>query len=279
MAQDIKDCEFCGTFYPDQKQELKLYLETILREANPKPITGNILGIISPHAGYIYSGSTAAYGYKALEGRHYDTVILLGPSHRYYFEGISIYPSGVFNVPTASLEVDAVLANEFSSLDFCTYSTRYFQGEHSLEVQLPFVAKILGQIKIVPVILGKIDFEQMRAFSVKLAEISQKRNILIIASSDLSHFLTYEAANRLDRSTLKFIENKDAMSLWLSELKNENRACGLNPIITLLLYAKAKGVSIDILKYANSGDTAGDKSRVVGYSAIAIYLPLEKDRK
>jgi AmmeMemoRadiSam system protein B len=277
LAEEVKQCEFCGTFYPEDRLELDPFIDRALRDANVPKIRGEILGIISPHAGYIYSGSIAAYSYKILENRHFDAVVILTPSHRYYLDGISIYPSGGLSVPNATLEVDTSAVNEFASLDFVKFVAKYFYGEHSLEVQLPFIAKTLGNTKIVPIVLGKVNFKQMQQLADKLVEISKKKNILIIASSDMSHFLSYEEANKLDNSTLQYIKNKDANSLWKSEARNESRACGINPVITFLLYIKSRGGTVDILKYANSGDTAGDKSRVVGYlSAVAYILGPDK---
>jgi AmmeMemoRadiSam system protein B len=175
--------------------------------------------------------------------------------------------------------VDASLVSEFTSLDFARFVAKYFYGEHSLEVQMPFIAKALGNIKIVPIVFGRVTFEQMYQLANKLLGISKKNNILIIASSDMSHFLNYEEANKIDNFTLQYIKNKDTDLLWKSETRNENRACGINPVITFLLYVKSKNGTVDILKYANSGDTAGDKSSVVGYlSAVAYTLGQNSDK-
>ncbi|MDP2923244.1 MAG: AmmeMemoRadiSam system protein B [Candidatus Omnitrophota bacterium] len=272
-AQEIKKCEFSGSFYPADANELSKLLDTYLKSAQTPDINGDILGIISPHAGYIYSAPIAAYSYKILQNKKFDAAIIIGQSHRYGFDGASAYPAGIFSTPLGDLDIDAKLAKEFESLEFITYESKFFQQEHSIEVQLPFIIKVLGKVNIVPIIFGRVDFDQLEKLADKLVDISKKKNILIIVSSDLSHYNPYDTANKIDNKTIEFIKNKDVPSLHRSQEDDEGRACGMNPIITLILYAQARGAKIDILKYANSGDTAGDKSRVVGYVSAVTYIP------
>ncbi|MCM8820101.1 MAG: AmmeMemoRadiSam system protein B, partial [Candidatus Omnitrophica bacterium] len=165
QAQDFKDCEFCGSFYPKTQENLNSIIDDFFKDVLVEKIDGQILGIVSPHAGYIYSGKVAAYSYKILENEKFEAVILLGPTHRYYFEGIAIYREGFLKVPLGALEVDKTLAEEFSELKFVNFNKNCFNGEHSLEVQLPFILKTLGKVKIVPILFGKISYQQLKEFA------------------------------------------------------------------------------------------------------------------
>jgi AmmeMemoRadiSam system protein B/AmmeMemoRadiSam system protein A len=277
-AQNIKEAEFAGSFYPGDKNELSSVIDGFFNDAKEVSLKGKLLGVISPHAGYIYSGSVAAYSYKNIKNEKIKTVILLGSSHRYGFRGVSIYPQGAFESPLGVLKVDAKLAKEFSSLEFVQYEEKYFSGEHSLEVQIPFIIKALGRrVKIVPVLFGEVNYQDLEQIGEKLSQISGKGKTLIIVSTDLSHYLPYSEAVEVDQQTISLVESKDVSSLWLSWTKDEGRACGLCPLISFLICSRIEGANIKILKYANSGDTVGDKSRVVGYfSAIAYKTENQK---
>lgn len=272
LAQDTKICEFAGSFYPQDPQELSKMIDSFINRAAVKRIDKEIIGLISPHAGYIYSGSVAAYGYKELIGQKFDTVIVMGISHHRPLRGITVDKEGYFQTPLGNLAIDADSAKEFSFLPFVNFDSIYFSGEHSVEVELPFIQKVLPGIKIVPVIFGDLSYQELEQTARLLKSLSDKKKILVIASSDMSHYLPYEKANILDTQTLGYIKNKSDMALWTGYQFNENRACGILPVITLLMYAQLRGGDVDILKYANSGDTAGDRSSVVGYSSDLVYL-------
>ncbi|UCD15185.1 MAG: AmmeMemoRadiSam system protein B [Candidatus Omnitrophota bacterium] len=276
-AGNVKKAEFAGSFYPGDRKALSSMIDEFLAEANAWAVEGKILGVISPHAGYIYSGPVAAYSFKSLQNKKFDTVIILGSSHRYRFKGISVYGKGAFNTPLGKLGIDKGVASKFSSLEFAQSNKDYFNNEHSLEVQLPFIIKVLGRPKIVPVLFGEVSFGDLEEVAAKFGEISQEKRILVIVSTDLSHYQAYQQAVRIDSQTLDLIKNKDVSSLWQSWRGGEGRACGMCPLIAFLMYVKNQAADIEILKYANSGDTAGDKSRVVGYvSGIAFKINNEK---
>lgn len=270
-AQEAKQCEFAGSFYPQDKTALSSLVDDFLASANPQKIDEEILGIVSPHAGYIYSGPIAAYSYKAIQDKKFDTVIILAPSHQHYLDGVAIYSQGYFQSPLGNLEIDSELAAKFSSLDLVTYDKKYFNGEHAIEVQLPYVIKALSNPKIVPIIFGKNSYEQLEKFAEKLKELSSSKKILIIVSTDMSHYRPYQEAIVIDKSTYKLIEKKDSYGLWSTQEEGGGRACGIYPLITFVFYAQIQDAAVKILKYANSGDTAGDKNKVVGYmSAVAV---------
>ncbi|MFA5270845.1 MAG: AmmeMemoRadiSam system protein B [Candidatus Omnitrophota bacterium] len=275
-AQDIKKCEFCGSFYPSKTKELSDSIDKALREANVENLKGDIVGIIVPHAGYDYSAKIAAYAYKALIGQKFDTVIILAAGHKHYPEHIAVYPEGYFQTPLGNLQVDDSLARQFKSFDQAFLDKNYFSREHPIEVELPFIQKSLKDVKILPILFGKASFKELTGFAQKLNEISQEKRILIVVSSDFSHFYTYDDAVRLDKETIDLIKDKNVDHLWALEEYNEQRACGMYPIITLLLYSKLKNAEIAILKSANSGDTGPDRERVVGYVSAVAYKPAGK---
>lgn len=270
--QNIKKCEFAGSWYPADKHTLEALLDTLFAQVEATSVDGRILGIIAPHAGYVFSAPVAAYGFKILKEKKFDTVILLGPSHRYDFEGVSIYPQGIFTTPLGDLTVDDVLTSAFKDLSFVRFEAVFFNGEHCLEVELPFIKKVLAETKIVPILFGSISFIQMQELAKRLSQISSQKNVLIIVSTDLSHYHPYAKAVTIDKGTIELIENKDSQSLWNTRFYEGGRACGISPLITLGEYAKIKSAEVKILKYANSGDTAGDKSKVVGYLSAVFYL-------
>ena len=270
MSGDMKQYEFGDQWYPADPKELNAQLDSFFAAANPAKVEGEILGIISPHAGYVFSGPVAAYGFKAITGVKVDTVIVMGPSHKYYFTGIAVYPDGEFATPIGNFKIDSEIAKKFGTLPFVNFDKHYFSAEHSVEAQLPFLKKVLPGVKIVPIVFGDTDYEGLSDVAQKLVEISQKHKILVIASSDLSHFLDYDMTNAIDGKTVQLIKGNEGKQLW--DIRNDanGRACGINDITAFLRYVTLRGGKMTILKYLNSGDTSGEKGRVVGYvSALA----------
>lgn len=271
-AKEIKHSEFSGSFYPANPKELSAFIENALKNANLQQINEEIVGILVPHAGYVYSGKVAAFAYKTIENKHFDTIVIISSAHQHYLDGAAVYPGDTFETPLGNLEVDQEALKTIETLDFCLSDKQYFSREHPLEVQLPFIIKTVKNAKILPIILGKNNLENLKKLADSLAEISQKKQILVIASSDLSHFHPYDEAVAMDKKTTEFIKNKDIDYLWTSEEYGQNLACGIYPIITFLYYSNLKSAQIDILKYANSGDATGDKGSVVGYAAAVSYI-------
>lgn len=265
-----------GAFYPQDKIELTKQIEEFLNKANPEKIDGNILGLISPHAGYIYSGQVAAFGYKAVQDKNYDLVVILAPSHYADFNGFSVGLWDYFHTPVGDVAVD---------LDFCkklielnpkvSFNKDAFEKEHSLEVQIPFLQTVLksSNFKIVPVVFGSFDLSDCQILANSLKILAQGKSVLLIASTDLSHYHPQKEASLLDRSTLFYIENLDAKGLFRAASARTVELCGLGPVLTLLCFVKENNLSAKILKYANSGDVAGDYMQVVGYASVIFYEP------
>jgi len=290
FAQLIKQPNVAGQFYPADKEELALSVNKYLSEANPPEIRGKILGIIAPHAGYIYSGPVAAWSYKAVKGRKFDTVIILGPSHFYPFKGISVFKQGAFSVPLGRLDIDSDTASDILKLDFAGFEPKAFDREHSIEVELPFIIQALGKVnpvrkefsngvKIVPVVLGFIDYPQAEKLADVLIKISKKKKILVIASTDLSHYYPYETAVKIDKKTLKYIKALNPFDFWNKAKSREIEACGYTAVTVLLDYLSKQNAQIKILKYANSGDTSGFLNKVVGYVSAVGYIPESGQQK
>lgn len=270
-AQMIKAHEFAGRFYPQNHNDLARAINSFLADNPAQDVDGRVTGIIVPHAAYMYSGRVAACSYNAVKGADIDTVILLGPTHRYPFRGIAVWPQGTFTTPLGKIDVDHKIAADFMGLEFVSPQTRYFSGEHSLEVQIPFLQTLLPGAKIVPFLFGEVTYDQLSAFARRLDEVTRRRKTLIVVSSDLSHYHPYEEASRIDARTLEYISRRDYSGLWTSLQLDERRACGIRGLIAFLMYTAERGDEIKILKYANSGDTGGDKSSVVGYVSAAAY--------
>ena len=266
-----------GTFYPNDKTELLSLLNSLLDSVNLPPEDNiNIFAIIAPHAGYGYSGKTAAYGYKTIQGKPYKTVIIIGPSHYYHFSGISIYPEGSFQTPLGDIEIDKDFTSKLLSKDNDVFSEpRAFEKEHSIEVQLPFLQKTLTDFKIVPIVMGDCTLIMCEKFSSLLKEaIGGRKDVLVIASSDMYHGYDYTEAEKTDKLTLSHIENMDASGLYYGIRDGKLQLCGGFPAVSTIMLAKELGYNkTKLLNYTNSALVTGRKIRgvwTVGYSCLLI---------
>lgn len=269
-----------GQFYPGEKKELEEIVEKFLREAKVPKIEGEIFGLILPHAGYVFSGQVAAHGFKAIEEKDFETVILIGDSHYERFDGVSIWEKGEWETPFGKVKVDEKLAEKIlkeSKRFFIRDSAHLF--EHSLEVQIPFLQKVLKNFKILPIIFGS-ENEDWKNLAKAILKVTKEKKVLIIASSDLSHYPPYEIAMKADLETIDSILSCDPEKFAQKIAQLEKKypgvdtfACAQDTMKTILEVAKNLKTKAKLLKYQNSGDTIfGEKSQVVGYSAIAFYL-------
>jgi len=280
--QKVRKPVFAGSFYPADKHQLEKKIDGYLKEAEAKSekIPSQIFGIISPHAGYEYSGGVAGYAYNQIKGKDYKTVIIIGSSHQVSFKGISIYPSGSWETPLGNVRIDRKIAQYL--MDNCKSVKAYpaaFAREHSLEVQLPFLQRSLKSFTIVPLVTGSIDGEDYKNLSDALLKLLKQnpKDILIVASSDMSHFHSYNKAYQMDKLALKDIDELDIKKLF-ENLHNGNcELCGAPGVITLMMVASKLNARAKTLYYANSGDVTRDKDRVVGYGAVAFMRPDKSD--
>lgn len=260
----VRQAAVAGTFYPGQKQTLADDVNTLLDAYRPAETEACISpkAIIVPHAGYIYSGLTAAAAYARLAAVR-DTikrVILLGPVHRVALRGLALPGADAFTTPLGEIQIDQTAAASIENLPQVVVSPDAHAAEHSLEVQLPFLQSVLDDFKLVPLAVGDAAPEEVAEV---LDLLWGGEETLIVISSDLSHFLPYQAAQAVDSQTAKNI-------LGLQHTLSHEQACGGTPVNGLLLAAKKHKLRPKLLDLRNSGDTAGDKNRVVGYASFAF---------
>ncbi len=226
--------------------------------------------MVVPHAGYAYSGQVAAYAYRQVRDSAFDAVVLVGPSHRRPFRGVSVYASGGFETPLGVVPIDEGLARGIlaSGRDVSDTPDLHAQ-EHSLEIQLPFLQVAIGAFSLVPLMMGDQGAETCRGLAEAILRAAGNRRILIVGSSDLSHYHPYERALVMDRRALDPLERMDAEGLLQSLEAGSCEACGGGPAAVTIMTARGLGADrAMLLKYANSGDVTGDRSGVVGYASL-----------
>ena len=269
---NIRPPAVAGLFYPSDSYKLRTDINNMLSTVESKPFAKHIIGIVSPHAGYVYSGKTAAYGFNLLKNKNYDKVIIISPSHREYFAGASIFNGDAYETPLGVVEIDKELAQkiiEGSKTIF--FGMEGHRQEHAIEVQIPFLQTVLTDFKIVPIVMG----DQGEVFVDDLANQIAKAvddKTLIVASSDLSHFYSKQKAFELDSIVAKHISDFDYEKLQNDLNSRKCEACGGGPIVVLMkaagLLNKKKSM---LLHRSDSGDVSGDNSEVVGYLSAAIF--------
>jgi hypothetical protein len=285
--QLVREPAVAGLFYPKDPVQLSLMIDRLLAAAPTEPV-GDLKAIVCPHAGYEFSGPTAAYAYKNLIGRHFDTVIILGPSHYALFDGASVPAVDAYRTPLGLVPISPK-ARALAKISPCLsepccrverpawwpQSSKPAPDpgkdtpdtwEHSVEVEVPFLQKVLTNFSILPVVFGNVDPAQVaQAVATQLDD-----KTLLVVSSDLSHYHPYDDAEVLDGRCVKAMCSLDIAAMETQE------ACGKLPILALLHLAHQNGWQARLLDYRNSGDTSGDKSNgVVGYAAIAFYAPAQ----
>ena len=273
-STQTKEADLAGSWYPADSKELSAMLDKYLDAASPPEIEGKAVAIISPHAGYVYSAPVAVWGYKLLSGRKINTVIVLGFSHRQHYDGVSIYKDGEFKTPLGSLSVD----NEIASLILSknnrfSFYPQLFENENSIEMQLPFIKKILPQAKIVPIAFGVSNYEDCKILADVLSQVlSDRDDIVVVASTDMSHFLNYDDANKADSQTIEIMKQFKYPQIFNEGMTYKQPCCGYSAVACVLKMAEALNAkNFQVLKYANSGDTTDNKQQVVGYLSAAVY--------
>ena len=276
QARTIRQPAVAGTFYPADAKELASMIDGFLAKAAPPPLE-NVVALVAPHAGYQYSGPVAAYSYALLKGRKFDRVVVIAPSHYEAFDYLSVYDGAAYATPFGQVPVDQAFAAKLAKmspsikLSGAGHTVSPNRMEHSIEVQLPFLQRVIGQFELVPIIMGDQSYDACRALGVALAKLVAGTNTLIVASSDLSHYHTYDDAESIDHKTLKAIGEYDYLDLSRNLDLRVWEACGGGPIVAAMIAAERLGANqAKVLHYANTGDVTGDHSRVVGYGAVAL---------
>jgi len=265
-----------GSFYPGNPDELKKLISAYLTSAGPVSAefdNDRIMGIISPHAGYVYSGPVAAYGFNYLAESSFDRFIVLAPCHRGRFDGVSVIPEGVFKTPLGDVEIDSDLGGRLEKREHFGFIKEAHEMEHSLEVQIPFLQMVKPGAKIVPLVMGTVDPDLCRIIGGIIAEEikSSGKEYGIIISTDLSHYHSYDSAVKKDKDFISALESFDENKIANSISSGKSEACGEGGVLSGITLARELGAKkIKTVKYANSGDTAGPKDQVVGYLSALI---------
>ncbi len=258
---DLRPPAVAGMFYPADKNKLRKEIQRHMEAADP-PDLSPVHAIIVPHAGYVYSGPVAAYGYQLLasQARQPERIFVLGPSHRSWFPGVAVADVDGFETPLGTQPVDRACAQELSERWrlFAAINSPH-TPEHCLEVQYPFIHTVFPDIPTVPMLFGEVDAEEV---GEALDEILTSDDLMIV-SSDLSHYHTNETAHSIDRRLLDAVLDGDQEGVRAGE------ACGQAPILTLMTIAEARGWHPQLLDYRTSGDVTGNERQVVGYAAVA----------
>ena len=260
----IRPAAIAGSFYPSQPDVLARDVEAMLAAATPADTVAKTpKAIIAPHAGHIYSGPIAAsiYALIAPARARIKRVVLLGPTHRVAVHGIALPGVDAFATPLGGVPLDAAAVKKLLALPYVGNSVEAHRMEHSLEVHLPFLQKVIDKFSLVPLAVGRATAQQV---ATVLDLLWGGDETLIVISSDLSHYLPYADAQATDNATAQAI-------LALRTDINHHQACGATPVIGLNLLAQQRGLKAQLIDLRNSGDTAGDKARVVGYGSFAYY--------
>lgn len=268
----IRHPEVAGYFYPADPGRLKLEVKALLEGSKPFRTYEQVFGIVAPHAGYLYSGRTAAYAYNLIYGKKIKRVIILSPSHSEYFPGVCIYEGDAYETPLGIIDID--IDGSEKMIEGSKSIFKGLQGhrrEHALEVQLPFLQSVISGFKIIPVVIGdqsKIFIDELARQIVKIYD----SETLIVASSDLSHFHDADTANVLDSIVAGRIQSFE-YDLLQRDLENNNcEACGGGPIVAMMEAAALMNINgAEILNRSDSGDVTGDKKEVVGYLSAVVF--------
>jgi AmmeMemoRadiSam system protein B len=268
-AKHIRGSVIAGSWYPGDPKQLRAMIQGFLDKVAPQALAGELVGLVSPHAGYVYSGQVAACAYALLSGQSFSRVLIVSPVHRMYPGRFAITDKSGYETPLGSVPLDVEL---LQAMERRVELNRVTQDmEHSLEIQLPFLQHMLGDFLLTPIMMGEQDWESSAELGKAIADAVGNERVLLVASTDLSHFHRYSEAMRLDRLVLDRIAALDPEGLAAILANRKAEACGGGPVSAVMVAARALGVDhATVLKYLNSGDVTGDHREVVGYAAAAL---------
>jgi AmmeMemoRadiSam system protein B len=286
-TQTVRPPAVAGAFYPDDKAQLDKILTSLINQSEKITAEGKLKILLVPHAGIQYSGPTAAAGFKQIENLNYRRVIILGASHRAWFNHAAVFAKGAWETPLGKVEIDENLAKNLINESNILADNFPHREEHSLEVELIFLQKVLKNFKIVPVLVSQTDENLINNLAQKIAQNFDDKTLLVI-STDLSHYPPYEIAKKVDSQTIEAILSGDEkkFSQTIQSLENtgypnlQTACCGHEAVKIGLKVGQLLKVNWQKIKYENSGDTAGEKSQVVGYAALGGFsknLPTSAD--
>jgi AmmeMemoRadiSam system protein B len=281
----IRRAAVAGTFYSAANQELRRSIETYIKDSGITASPAMVTAVVAPHAGHVYSGATAGFIFARVQGKRPERVVLLGRSHHYGFDGAAVSSSTAFETPLGMLQVDMAFASrlkeEARRLDLDvdegggrkshgSFSEAIHEKEHALEVLLPFIQVALGEVSIVPVLFGADAKEPHVRFGEKLAELLAPDD-LVVASTDLSHFLSEDEANAIDGVTLDTVVTKDCYAVIDGLSQGTCAMCGGTAVVTAMAYANTRDADDwTVMDHRTSAAVTGDDQRVVGYGAVSM---------
>lgn len=273
---DIRPSPIAGRWYPGDAGQLADSVDNYVNAAQLPEIQGQVMGIIVPHAGHMYSGPVAGYAFKAVRDQQPDLVVVVSPMHQPYTQPLLTSAHQAYQTPLGEIEIDQQKVSELNrnleaELGFGFTSIRN-DGEHSLEIELPFLQRVLASdFRLLPIMLRDQTARVVETLGKSLAGVLSNQSALLVASSDLSHFYDQLQAEHLDAEMLSRVEAFDPLGVLQAEEEGKGFACGRNAIAAVLWAAKELGgKSVKILKHATSGDVTGDYTGVVGYAAAII---------
>ena len=263
-----------GLFYPAKKMELDREVAIYLENAPEAEIPGRIIGIVAPHAGYMYSGGVAAHAYRQIVDADIDVVAIISPSHREYFTEISVFDGSAYTTPLGSVSIArdlAVKLADFNPQIILSEKGHRFE-EHALEVQLPFLQKVLEDFRLLPIVMGEHSHDNIETLAAGLRSVLHDQKALIVASSDLSHFYNAAKAKSLDLQVKERIAAFDPDALFADLQSGNCEMCGGGPVVTAMKACALLGANhSQVMMYRHSGEVTGDKSEVVGYLSALFY--------
>jgi len=274
MSTKIRPAAVAGMFYPEKKSLLDQELAYLLEESRDLHLTGKIIGLIVPHAGYMYSGGVAARAYRQVLDQDIKTVVVIAPSHCEYFTEISVYDGYAYTTPMGSVPVDQDLAHAVAGMSprIILSEKGHRFDEHALEVQLPFLQKVLPGFSLVPIVMGEHSQENIDILAMSLAHTLKNEKALLVASTDLSHFYTADRAQVLDQVVVQNITAFNEQQLFLDIQSGKCEMCGGGPTMAVMKSSRQLGADRSrLLLYRNSGDITGEQHEVVGYLSAVLY--------
>ena len=272
----VRAAAVAGSWYPGTADGIREEVDRYLAPVPAASSAGRLVGLIAPHAGLRYSGPVAAHAYARLRGRTPLTAVLVGPSHRMAFDGVAVFARGSFETPLGRIPIAEDVAGRILAGGGNVFADeRPHRHEHSLEMHLPFLQRVAPGARIVPMLMGSQLREEVDGLAQTLAEVAGAGDVVLLASSDLSHYHPAPEANRLDALVIREVEAFRADGLMALLEGAHGHACGGGPMVAVMKAARDAGASAaEILHYADSGDAGErDKSRVVGYLAAALVAP------
>jgi AmmeMemoRadiSam system protein B len=277
---NLRPSPIAGQWYSGDALELSREVDHYIHDAHLPAFEGEVIALIAPHAGHVYSGPVAGYAFKAVFERSFDLVVVVGPMHRPYAQPLLTTGHTAYETPLGAVQVDRQAVDQLdadisASLGF-ELAHVFRDGEHSLEIELPFLQRSLkGEFKLLPVMVRDQDQRTMRGLGLALAQTLKGRSVLMVASSDLSHFYPAREAEQLDTEILKQIDAFSPDGLYETAQAGKGYACGLGPIAAVLWAAQGLGAtSAHVVHYGTSGDITRDNSSVVGYGSAIVTRPV-----